>query len=187
MQKQIVNIPAGLDWKQNWEDYMDSLRKCCAVAEDAGVKYSLEPHPYRYLRNTAAMQRILDFVQSDALGMNFDPSHLYPSGEIPHMVVYELGDRIIHAHLSDNDGHTNVHWRPGRGKMDWEAILRAFKDVGFDGVLSLELEDVPGVSRSGRFGEEARKTEEVLFDEYRKAIDYLKHTADKQGVTLETK
>ena len=50
-------------------------------------------------------------------------------------------------HVSDNDGVTNVHWRPGMGKIDWVALFQALKDVGYDGVISLELEDVPGVSR----------------------------------------
>ena len=42
---------------------------------------------------------------------------------------------------------TNVHWRPGMGKIDWTAMFQALKDVGYDGVISIELEDVPGVSR----------------------------------------
>ena len=33
------------------------------------------------------------------------------------------------------------------GKIDWLAMFQALKDVGYDGVISIELEDVPGVSR----------------------------------------
>ena len=36
---------------------------------------------------------------------------------------------------------------PGKGKIDWQAVLVALKDVGYNGVISIELEDVPGVSR----------------------------------------
>ena len=60
------------------------------------------------------------------------------------MAVYELGDRIFHTHFSDNDGQTNAHWRPGKGKIDWSATLVALNDIGYDGVISIELEDVPG-------------------------------------------
>src|SRR5205085_466634 len=93
--------------------------------------------------------RLMDHVQSPALGMNFDPSHLFPVGEIPHVVIYQIGDRVFHCHFSDNDALTNAHWRPGKGKIDWTAVMRALKDVGFKGVISIELEDVPGVSRGG--------------------------------------
>ena len=79
--------------------------------------------------------------------MNFDPSHLFPVGETPHVVIYQLAERIFHCHFSDNDGTTNVHWRPGEGKIDWEAVLGALRDTGYDRVISIELEDVPSVSR----------------------------------------
>lgn len=142
-----VDYPPGLDWQRNWLDYVDVIRRCCAICEDAGVKYALESHPFRYMSNAAGMLRLIDHVQSPALGMNLDPSHLFPMGELPNSVVYQLGPRILHCHFSDNDGLTNVHWRPGKGKIDWEALMFALKDTGFDGVISIELEDVPGVSR----------------------------------------
>ena len=81
------------------------------------------------------------------LAINFDPSHTFPIGDFPNISVYRLGKKIMHCHVSDNDGVTNVHWRPGMGKIDWTAMFQALKDVGYDGVISIELEDVPGVSR----------------------------------------
>jgi sugar phosphate isomerase/epimerase len=66
--------------------------------------------------------------------------------KITNAMVYQLADRIFHYHFSDNDGLTNVHWRPGKGKIDWLDLMQALKDVGFAGVISIELEDVPGVS-----------------------------------------
>ena len=81
------------------------------------------------------------------MGINFDPSHTFPVGDFPNVSVYRLGKKVIHMHVSDNDGVTNVHWRPGMGKIDWVALFQSLKDVGYDGVISLELEDVPGVSR----------------------------------------
>lgn len=185
VQEQKMDIPSGLDWEKNWDDYIEALRECASICEDYGIKYTIEPHPYRYVRNSASMLRILDQVDSDAIGMNFDPSHLYPSGELPQMAVYELGENILHAHLSDNDAQTNAHWRPGKGKIDWKAVLTALKDVGFDGVLSIELEDVPGVSRSGRFGEESKSSTEELDEEYKKSKEYLANMAEDVGVELD--
>lgn len=147
MQEQLVNIPSGLDWKQNFLDYCDILRQCGELCESGGFRYALEPHPYRYMANAAGMLRIFDHVPSPALGINFDPSHLFPAGEIPHVVLYQLAERIFHCHFSDNDGLTNAHWRPGKGKIDWYAIMVALRDINFDGTISIELEDVPGVSR----------------------------------------
>jgi sugar phosphate isomerase/epimerase len=102
--------------------------------------------------------------------MNFDPSHLFPMGELSEMVVYEVGDRVFHTHLSDNDGTSNVHWRPGKGKIDWRAVLQALQAVGYDNVLSIELEDVPGVARAGQTSTAAFDRENLLAKAYLGAL-----------------
>jgi sugar phosphate isomerase/epimerase len=165
-QEWTLDFGTGRDWTQNWADYVDVVRRFCDLCEDAEVRYALEPHPYRLMRNAASMMRLMDHVGSPALGMNFDPSHLFPMGEIPQMVIYEVGERVFHTHFSDNDGTSNVHWRPGKGKIDWHGVLQALKDVGYDNVISIELEDVPGVSRPGQPSTGALDREFVLSKEY---------------------
>ncbi len=188
MQEFSVDYPSGLNWKQNWEDYVDAVRRCCDICEDAHVRYALEPHPYRYMSNAASMLRLIEHVKSDALGMNFDPSHLFPMGDMPHTVIYQLGDRIFHCHFSDNDGTTNVHWRPGKGKIDWTAVMRALKETGFDGTISIELEDVPGVARGQAEVPGVYKgnwdATDAFEEENRKAMAYIKGVAADLGVAI---
>jgi sugar phosphate isomerase/epimerase len=182
-------VPSGLDWRRNWEEYVDALRQCATAAEDGGIKYSLEPHPFRYGANTEGLLRIIEAVDSPALGVNLDPSHLFPVGDLPHIAVHRLGDRVLHCHFSDNDGETNVHWRPGMGKIDWRHLLQALKDTGFDGVISLEFEDIPGVSRGTRDDHGAYhgnvEATAGFEDEYRIALAYLTEIANEVGLTVE--
>jgi sugar phosphate isomerase/epimerase len=140
-------IPTGLNWDQNYQDYVASLKACSTLCEKAGVKLSIEPHPFRYLANTDGALRLIEDVNSPAFGVNLDPSHTFPVGDFPNVSVYRLGKHLLHLHVSDNDGVTNVHWRPGMGKIDWKEMFVALKEVGYDGVVSIELEDVPGTSR----------------------------------------
>jgi len=188
MQEYSVYYPPGLDWKQNWEDYVADVRRRCDICEDAQVRYALEPHPYRYMSNAASMLRLIDHVKSDALGMNFDPSHLFPMGDMPHTVIYQLGNRIFHCHFSDNDGMTNVHWRPGKGKIDWTAVMRALKETGFDGTISIELEDVPGVARGQAEVPGVYKgnwdATDAFEEENRKAMAYIKGIAETLDIPL---
>jgi sugar phosphate isomerase/epimerase len=179
-QEWSMDFPPGLDWKQNWDDYVAVMQRCCAICVDAGVRFALEPHPYRWMRNAASMQRLLDHVDSPALGMNFDPSHLFPMGELSEMVVYEVGDRIFHTHFSDNDGTSNAHWRPGKGKINWRAVLQALKDVGYDNVISIELEDVPGVAHRGVASTPALDHEVTL------ARNYLAELCQEIGIAIES-
>ena len=184
-----ADIPSGLDWRQNWNDYIAAIKEIVGYAESQGVTFSIEPHPFRYGGNTEALLRIIDAVDSPALGVNFDPSHLFPAAEIIHAAVYRLEGRIVHCHFSDNDGLTNVHWRPGKGKIDWEKTMVALKDTGFDGTISLELEDIPGVSRGvanvpGVYRGNVEATDEFI-EEYRLGMEYLKDLAVKAGITVE--
>jgi sugar phosphate isomerase/epimerase len=68
-------------------------------------------------------------------------------GDMTHVSIYRLADRLWHCDFSDNDGTNNMHFRPGKGKIDWASTMKALKDIGYDGVVSLEFEDIPGVSR----------------------------------------
>lgn len=182
-------LPAGLDWQRNWNDYVAALSACADAAEDAGIRYSLEPHPFRYGASTEGLLRILEAVDSPALGVNLDPSHLFAVGDLPNVAVQRLGKRVFHCHLSDNDGETNAHWRPGMGKIDWLDLLTALFEVGFDGVLSLEFEDVPGVSRGVAHTQGAYKPRVEAgpeFEaEYRTALASLTALATTAGFAID--
>lgn len=182
------NVPRGVDWQRNFEDYVIALRACAGLCEDAGVMMSVEPHPGRYLANTDGALRLLEHVASPAMGINFDPSHTFPIGDFPDISVYRLGKHIIHIHASDNDAVTNVHWRPGMGKIDWLAMFRALRDVGYDGVVSIELEDVPGVSR-GKGDAPGVYRNPTATDEFVAETvagrDYLVGIATQVGITVQ--
>ena len=183
------DVPRGVDWDQNFKDYVDALRQCAELSDKAGVRMSVEPHPGRYLANHDGALRLLEHVNHPAMGINFDPSHTFPMGDYPNISVYRLGKNIIHIHCSDNDGVTNVHWRPGMGKIDWLAMFQALKDVGYDGTVSIELEDVPGVSRGPNSGapgvyRNVTATEEFVAETVA-GMNYLKGICKEVGINVE--
>lgn len=53
-------------------------------------------------------------------------------------MIRALGPRLKALHVHDNDLKYDSHWLPGYGKMDFDAVLRALKDVQYDGYLTLE-------------------------------------------------
>ncbi len=150
-------IPKGLNWDQNYQDYVASLKACSKLCA--------------------------------AFGVNLDPSHTFPVGDFPNVSVYRLGKHLLHLHVSDNDGVTNVHWRPGMGKIDWKEMFIALKEVGYDGVVSIELEDVPGTSRGptstapGLFRNPTATDQFV--EETVLAMKYLKGICAEVGIKVE--
>jgi len=189
MQTFSYPLASNLDWEGNWNEYIKMLRICADYAQSAGLKYSLEPHPFRYGSNTDGLIRILEAVNSPALGINFDPSHLFPVGDLPNVSIYRLAPHIIHCHFSDNDGETNVHWRPGMGKIDWHHVFQALKDTNFKGVISLEFEDIPGVSRGGEnvpgvYKGNVNATAEFE-KEYEIGLAYMTEVAKETGLPID--
>jgi sugar phosphate isomerase/epimerase len=174
-----MDVPEGVDWQRGWEEFVETMRQVMAIVEDAGLRYAVEPHPYRYVASVDGMLRLLDHVPSPALGINYDPSHTFPCGDMPHVAVHRLGSRVFHCHFSDNDAVTNAHWRPGMGKIDWRALLKALHEVGFDGTLSVELEDVPDVANS------QRSAGPLFDDEMRLSREYLVSVSEGLGITWE--
>jgi len=174
------NLPYDTDFDKIWSNYVSLMKRFCDVAEDADLRYALEPHPWSLVSNADAMLRLIEHVGSKALGMNFDPSHLFPMGETPAVAILKLKSRIFHTHISDNDASSNVHWRPGKGKIDWVSVLKALKAVGYDYVLSVELEDVPGVSKPG-----VEDADPVFDSELTKAMEFLKATGKEAEVKVE--
>jgi sugar phosphate isomerase/epimerase len=182
-QEWTVEFPRDVDWKQNFHSTVDVLRQFAEECEARSMRVALEPHPHRMMHNAAGMLRIIDHIESPAIGLNLDPSHLFPMGELPNMVAYEVADRIFHTHISDNDGQTNAHWRPGKGKVDWRAFLVALQDIGYDGPLSVELEDVPGAAGYPGFHRSPHSTPEIE-RQHILARDYLIGLCDEIGITL---
>ena len=128
-----ASVEPQWDWVAEYNQFVDALSRGCELAAEAGLKVAIEPHPYRWVNSGQSMLRLLERTGVENLGLNFDPSHLFPSGDMPHFTVLMLGDKIFNTHFSDNDGNTNAHWRPGRGKIDWVAILAALEAVHYTG------------------------------------------------------
>jgi len=183
------NTPVGADWDGNYRDYVATLRACAEACAAVGTEMTVEPHPGRYIANHDGALRVITDVDHPAMGINFDPSHTFPMGDYPNISVYRLNRHIKHLHVSDNDGVTNVHWRPGAGKIDWRAMFEALKEVGYDGVVSIEIEDVPGVSRGPNSNAPGVYRNVTATDEFVAetvaAMNYLKGICKDVGIRVE--
>lgn len=100
-------------------------------------------------------RRIFERLDSDKLGIAYDPSHLVWEMVDPYAPIDEFKDRIFHVHAKDaaidreqlaqTGILTDFSWWsyriPGRGELDWKKLLGMLKANGYDGTVSLEHED----------------------------------------------
>jgi sugar phosphate isomerase/epimerase len=132
------------------------------VFQEEGVRFALEVHPTEIAFDIVTSQRAVEAVgRRQEFGFNYDPSHLGYQGVDYVAFIRTFGNRIYHVHMKDAywsptpaktgvfGGHlpfgdSRRYWdfrSPGRGRIDFEAIIRALNEVGYGGPLSVEFED----------------------------------------------
>lgn len=129
---------------------------------ELGVRFALEVHPSEIAFDLASTERFIDALDGHpAFGVNFDPSHFgYQNADYVGFIE-AMADRVFHVHMKDVwwadrrtaagtwGGHTEFGdprrtWdfrSLGRGKIDFEEVVRALNRIGYAGPLSVEWED----------------------------------------------
>ena len=175
---------ASADFAKRWTPVLD-------VFAAEGVRFALEVHPTEIAFDIASTQRALEAVaRHPAFGFNYDPSHLAYQGVDYVDFIRRFGDRIFHAHMKDVwwshrpvdvgvfGGHTEFgdprrFWdfrSLGRGRVDFEAVIRALNQVGYNGPLSVEWEDA-GMDREHGAGEACAFVRKLAFPPSDTAFD----------------
>jgi sugar phosphate isomerase/epimerase len=164
-------VPWGAPDEETLRCAQLGLTPVCAHAELLGVKIVMENYAAagRNFATTPANWRALfEAVPSPALGLCFDPSHLVFLGIDWLRALREFGSRVYYAHAKDTELNPEAlyqhgilardygrmpsslgpsaqgWWRftlPGFGTVDWGRYTSALREVGFDGILSVEHED----------------------------------------------
>ncbi len=147
------------------------------VFQQEGVRFALEVHPTEIAFDIASAAAALEAVGNHpAFGFNYDPSHFGYQGVDYVAFLRKFAARIYHVHMKD------VYWSPrpteagvfgghlnfgdarrfwdfrslGRGSINFEEIIRALNDIGYNGPLSVEWED-------GKMDREFGATEAAAF------------------------
>lgn len=120
---------------------IDLFREAIAYSCPKGIRFLVEPHPFTLGMSDDFIIGLCDALPSEFFGITFDFCH-YGVGR-PHdyvEAVRRLRHRIRHIHFSDSDlCSSELHFAPGEGCMDIQALMRAFCEVGYDGSLGLDL------------------------------------------------
>lgn len=153
-----------LDYQWN-EVLIPYWKEAVKFANAHGVKkIALEMHPGFCVYNTTTLLKLREAV-GDTIGANFDPSHLIWQGIEPSEGIRLLGKAIYHVHAKDTFldeanikkmgvlstvPYSQMLDRPwtfrtvgyGLSVTQWKNFVSMLRAVGYDGVLSIEHEDM---------------------------------------------
>jgi len=145
-----------------YKDFADRWNPILDVFKQQGVKFALEVHPTEIAFDIASAERAIDALGGrKEFGFNYDPSHFAYQNVDYVKFIRKFGDRIYHCHMKDvylsptpteagvfgghidfGDPRRTWDFRSlGRGSVNFEEIIRALNDVGYNGPLSVEWED----------------------------------------------
>jgi sugar phosphate isomerase/epimerase len=153
-------IPPAAQWC--WA--VESCRILGDYAGEKNVEIALELEPFRLslLNSVDEMVRFIQDCAHPKVLANIDISHLVLSDSDPDSLL-RLKGKAVHVHISDCDGKVHGDLPPGRGIVKFTPFLQAIKDLGIDGVISIELEYSPDPARIVEWVEEAyRETDRLM-------------------------
>ena len=85
------------------------------------------------------LQTIAD-MDSPNFGVTLDTGHLNMGAEPQTDFIRACGSHLKALHLADNQGREDQHMMPfGRGTVDFPAVIRACREVGYDGLYNYEI------------------------------------------------
>lgn len=152
----LAGFPAsGKNRAQTIADEMPAaFRPLLDLAKEHGVRLALENWYATNIQHLDHWRAVFDALPDAHFGLNFDPSHLDWQGIDVTAAVYEFRDRIFHVHAKDvavaperlaRVGYGGDGWwryvLPGYGRIRWGEFIGTLRDIGYDGVLSIEHED----------------------------------------------
>jgi len=150
--------------KWQWDEVVTPYWKEHAeFAGDHGIRIAIEMHPGFVVYSPETMIRLRS-IAGNAIGCNYDPSHMFWQGIDPIAAIRVLGEAIFHVHAKDTQlyernlpitgvldtkPYTNERNRGwifrtcgyGHGESWWREFSSTLRMFGYDDVLSIEHED----------------------------------------------
>jgi sugar phosphate isomerase/epimerase len=110
-------------------------------AEAVGITIAVENCAHR--QDLEFLAETLERLDLPAIGFNIDTGHAVLGGMTPDDAIRMMGKRLATTHLQDNFGQRDDHLPPGRGSIAWEPVRDALRQVGYTGMLMVEISDCP--------------------------------------------
>ena len=134
-------LPSTVDTATGWDRLVAGCAELVEVASARGVRLGFEPEPGMLVDTIAGYQRLAAAVGGPArLGLTLDIGHcrcLEPVSEVD--CVRQAGGWLATVQIDDMRRGVHEHLPFGTGEVDLPGTLAALREVGYRGLVSVEL------------------------------------------------
>lgn len=133
-----------------FEYNLDFHRRLIPYARELGIRIAIENIGLVSVTSTPErLNKLYDTLNDPVFTVCFDVGHCLLQKVDPAEAIRAVGHRLVHGctHVHDNFGDADSHTLPYYGKVDWESVMKALADIGYEGDLNYEasgfVKDIP--------------------------------------------
>jgi inosose dehydratase len=147
MNIQTARRPEGGPSLQDLETATQNVRALCELAHSHQIVPCLHPHYGTIVERAEDIAHLVDRLGPSTLSLALDTGHAVLGGMEPVAVFTKYASRVAYVHMKDialqrdpEQPWASVFRELGRGIVDFPGVVKALTDVGFEGVLCVELD-----------------------------------------------
>ena len=125
--------------RKDWQLNLESVRTLLNVARREGVEIAIEntPEPFPSLmKSVDEFHRFYEDLEDD-IGMVLDVAHANLNNQIQDFIK-QFSKKLVHMHVSDNDGANDLHLGIGYGSIDWASVAKLVKEAEYGNLIMIE-------------------------------------------------
>jgi sugar phosphate isomerase/epimerase len=133
--------PGDIDPARAWDLLLDGLDRVLTHATRAGITLAFEPEPGMLVERLEDYELLESRLgHPEALALTLDVGHcICNEDDSPEDCIRRAGARLAHVHIEDMVRGVHEHLMFGEGELDLPAALGALEDIGYDGLVAVEL------------------------------------------------
>jgi sugar phosphate isomerase/epimerase len=150
---------------------VDALQRMADYAQTKDVRLVFEATNHlemgKFVNTALNHKRMIELTERDNIGIQLDWFHANFEELNPYEAVMDAHPLLWHMHFRDSNSLT-----PGYGTVDFKAVIRAAKKIGYDGYCTIESAPmVPDADTAAKDGIDYLKLLERIVD-YQLSPDY---------------
>jgi sugar phosphate isomerase/epimerase len=131
----LVVHPVGSSAQESYEAYLPYVQE----AEQNNLVLAFENlNKEGEICDIAELVHLIDLFDSPSAAICWDTGHAHMCGHDLLEDIHLMGSRLKATHIVDNHGAHDEHLLPFFGTIEWEKIIPALKESGYEGELTLE-------------------------------------------------